>query len=256
MIGSVESSLQPFTVSIPVFSGPLDLLLGLIERAELDITTIALAQVTAPFLAYIRRPDNFKPEELSGFLLIAARLMVIKSEALLPRPPVREAGEEDPGDELIRQLILYKKYKEISEILRDREFGGLRTFLRLAPPLKIEGKLELSGLTFQDLVNAYESITLESTTLGLAISRISTPVVTIRQRISDITDALRKSGRSTFGRLVENQHDRTTVVVTFLALLELVKQYVVYAHQETPFAEIDITPTGDLNADIDLEFAD
>lgn len=247
---------QVYSVSLPVFSGPMDLLLGLIERAELDITTVALAQVTGPFLAYIRGLENFKPEELSGFLSMAARLMVIKSEALLPRPPVREAGEEEPGDDLVRQLMLYKKYKEISGLLRDKDERGSRTFLRLAPPVRVEGKLDLSGLSIQDLVKAYDAILSESTRLTAAIHRIHTPTVSIRQRIDHITDSLRKTGHSTFGRLIQDRQDRAAVIVTFLALLELIKQYVVSAQQEAPFSEIEISPLGDLNAAIEIEFSD
>src|SRR5512142_586785 len=93
-----------YQVTTPVYEGPLDLLLQLIERAELDITRLALAQVTDQYLAYLRGMEDRLAEEVSAFLVIAARLLQIKSEALLPRPPVREAGEEDPGEALAQQL--------------------------------------------------------------------------------------------------------------------------------------------------------
>jgi hypothetical protein len=92
-----------YTVNTPVYEGPLDLLLQLIERAELDITAIALAAVTDQYLTYIRAlQNNARPDEISAFLVIATKLIQIKSEALLPRPPVREVGEEDPGESLVR----------------------------------------------------------------------------------------------------------------------------------------------------------
>jgi segregation and condensation protein A len=95
-----------YTVRLPVYEGPLDLLLELIERAELDITKIALAQVTDQYLSHLRQITQRDLDDLASFLVVAARLLQIKSEALLPRPPEREPGEEDPGDALARQLIL------------------------------------------------------------------------------------------------------------------------------------------------------
>src|SRR5512141_3340568 len=136
-----------YTVHTPVYDGPLDLLLNLIERAELDITTVSLASVTESYLNYIRSLEQVNPEEISAFLLIAAKLLQIKSEALLPRPPSREHGEEDLGQALVDQLKLYKRYKEIGGWLHERQEKNLRTFLRIAPPPKVEPKLDLSNLT-------------------------------------------------------------------------------------------------------------
>jgi len=99
----------PYAVQLPVFEGPLDLLLELIERAELDITRVSLAQVTHQYLEYLRLVPAHDLADLAAFLVVAARLLQIKSEALLPRPPTREPGEEDPGDALARQHIAYKK---------------------------------------------------------------------------------------------------------------------------------------------------
>src|SRR5260221_40455 len=136
-----------YTVQLPVYAGPLDLLLQLIERDELDITRVSLAQVTDQFLAYLKVLETMDLGDIADFLVIAARLILIKSEALLPRPVERQPGEEDPGDELARLLIAYKRYKEIAGTLRQREEAGLRTYLRLAPPPKMEAQLDLSGVT-------------------------------------------------------------------------------------------------------------
>jgi len=102
-----------YTVQTPVYEGPLDLLLDLIERAELDITAVSLALVTDQYLAYINGMEERNADEISAFLVIAAKLVQIKSEALLPRPPAREPGEEDAGQSLVDQLKLYKRFKEI-----------------------------------------------------------------------------------------------------------------------------------------------
>ena len=145
-----------YKVQTSVYEGPLDLLLSLIERAELDITAISLATVTDQYLSYLHGLEQLMPDEISTFLVIAAKLVQIKSEALLPRPPEREPGEEDPGTELIDQLKLYKRYKEIAGWLVERQENNLRTYLRVAPPPKVEAKLDLSNLTLEGLLAAAE----------------------------------------------------------------------------------------------------
>src|SRR5215208_4201531 len=136
-----------YNVHTPVYEGPLDLLLNLIERAELDITSVSLAMVTDQYLAYIRSLEQMNADEISAFLVIAAKLLQIKSEALLPRPPSRAIAEEDLGRSLVDQLKLYKRYKEIGIWLHERQESNLRTFLRIAPPPRVEPKLDLSNLT-------------------------------------------------------------------------------------------------------------
>src|SRR3990170_760696 len=123
-----------YTVHTPVYEGPLDLLLNLIQHAELDITSVSLAMVTDQYLGYIKNLEQINADEISAFLVIAAKLLQIKSEALLPRPPARVPGEEDIGRSLVDQLKLYKRYKEIGVWMNAREQANLRTYLRVAPP--------------------------------------------------------------------------------------------------------------------------
>jgi segregation and condensation protein A len=245
-----------YTVAIPVYEGPLALLLGLIERAELDITTVALAQVTDQYLVYVRTLEQVTPEEISSFLVIASKLIQIKSEALLPRPPVREMGETDPAEDLARQLRLYKRYKEIGSWLEDRQSKNLRTFLRVAPPPKVEAKLDLSGITLADLLEAAERIFAmeqEKQSLGTVITA---PKITIREKIELIATRLRVERTATFRGLLGETPTRLEIVVTFLALLELVKRYRVQAQQETLFSDIAIQPMEEFKEgeEFDLEF--
>ena len=101
-----------YRVNLPVFEGPLGLLLSLIEREELDITKVSLAQVTDQYLAYLEQIEQVRPEILADFLVVAAKLILIKSQALLPRPPViSPEGEADVGDDLVEQLRMYKQFK-------------------------------------------------------------------------------------------------------------------------------------------------
>lgn len=243
-----------YTVNTPVFEGPLDLLLQLIERAELDITSIALATVTDQYLTYIRAlQQNARAEEISAFLVIAAKLIQIKSEALLPRPPVREVGEEDPGEALARQLRIYKRFKELANTLEQREDQGLHTYLRLAPPPKVEGRLDLSDITLPDLLDAANSIFANQKDKQALGTVISAPKVTIREKIAYIADALGKDKNSSFKLLVGEATSRLEIVVTFLALLELVKRYRVSARQDGLFGSIEIERSDEWDQDEEFE---
>lgn len=247
-----------YEVATTIYQGPLDLLLQLIERSELDITKVALAEVTRPFLDYVKKLQNRHAEEVSGFLLIAARLMQIKSEALLPRPPEREPDEEDPSDALIQQLVIYKRFKEISQILWKRDQEGTKTYLRMAAPPQVESKLDMSGLTLDDLIKAASRIyanAAEKQSLGTIVRA---PRVTIREKIKHITWALKSTGRSTFRELLTGKFSRMEAVVTFLAVLELVKMYRIKASQDHLFGEINIEPTEQWNdgEELELEFTE
>ena len=188
-----------YTVNTPVYEGPLDLLLRLIERAELDITAIALATVTDQYLTYIHAlQENARADEISAFLVIAAKLIQIKSEALLPRPPTREIGEEDPAESLAQQLRIYKRFKEIANLLEGREARGLRTYLRLAPPPKVEARLDLSDITLTDLLEAAESIFMNEKEKQALGTIISAPKVTIREKITYISETLGRDKNSNF----------------------------------------------------------
>ena len=241
-----------YTVTTPVYAGPLDLLLQLIEHAQLDITSVALAQVTDQYLAYIHQMQ-VPADEISAFLVVAAKLLQIKSEALLPRPPVREAGEEDLGEALARQLQIYKRFKELANWLDERESRHLRTYLRVAPPLKIEGRLDLSDITLADLLAAAESIFSEEADKQALGTVISAPRITIREKISLIAERLGRNPNTTFNSLLGQKPTRLEVVVTFLALLELVKRYRVAAQQEGLFTDIRIEKMEDWGKDEELE---
>ena len=148
-----------YQINIGAYDGPLDLLLNLIERSELDITAISLVQVTSQYLQQIEQMKEDRIDNLIDFIVVGARLTQIKSRALLPQDPLvsdpEGADEEDPAAALIRQLKQYKTFKDSSQWLGQREKAGLRTYLRLAPPPKIEKKLDLSGVTVNTLLEAF-----------------------------------------------------------------------------------------------------
>ncbi len=237
----VEYQARQYHIQTPVYQGPLDLLLQLIVHAELDITKLALAQITDQYLAHLEQLEERSPEEVSAFLVIAAKLLQIKSEALLPRPPQREEGEEDPGEALVRQLREYRRFKKAAAWLKERHAAGLRAYVRLAPPPKIETRLDLRGLTAQDLAQAAQRVFSMRPRRPLS-TVIAPPKVTIRDKIRHIVRTLARRGKATFSTLLGQRPTRLETVVTFLALLELVKQRLVDAQQEQLFGEIEISP--------------
>ncbi len=242
-----------YKVQTPVYEGPLDLLLNLIERAELSITAISLAAVTDQYLAYLRGLEQTKPDEISAFLVIAAKLVQIKSEALLPRPIEREPGEEDPGVELVELLTLYKRFKEIALWMEERQTNNLRAYLRVAPPPKAEAKLDLSNLTFEKLIAAAESAFSKGKKKESLGTIIAPPRVTIREKIDYIVKTMRAVQRMTFSGLITDKATRIEIVVTFLAMLELIKRYRISARQEVLFGEIEFERAEDWREDEEIE---
>jgi len=247
-----------FSVDTLVYEGPLDLLVQLIDRAELEITAIAIAQVTDQFLKHIRSLAAIPAEEVSAFLVMAARLVQIKSEALLPRPPQREAGEEDPAEDLARQLIEYKRYKEIATLLNQQQASGRRTYLRLAPPPKIEGQLDLAGIGVRELWFAALEVFSRAPDQEPLESVVSRPKVTIRQKIRNIVRRIREFGRTRFTDILGDNRTKIDIVVSFLAMLELIKRERVAATQAELFGEIEILPSDawDDTTDFELEFGE
>lgn len=248
---------EGYSISTEVYAGPLDLLLELIERAELDITRLALAQVTDQYLDYLHKLEDRNAAEVSAFLVIAARLVQIKSAALLPRPSLDLVGPtpEDDAEALARQLILYKRFKELAQHLDKQDLAGLHTYLRIAPPPKasLPARLDLSGVNLQDLLQAARDVFHSQRQLAPLSQVVTMPRVTIREKITRLIETLRQTGQATFRSILSPQSTRVEVVVTFLAMLELIKRRLVHAQQDTLFGDIAIQPQGDLSQELDAE---
>lgn len=231
-----------YHVELPVFQGPLDLLLGLIEQEELDITKISLAQVTDQYLGYLDVIKETDPDELTDFLVIAAKLILIKSTVLLPRPPasVIEDEEEDVGDELARQLLLYKQFKEIAAHLREIEETGQRNFIRLVPPPKIEPKLIPGELSLHDLLQAAREAMAVRPPDPDVDEVVAPMLVTIGQQMAHIRQEITSRTYVSFKDLLSQQKHRIEIIVTLLAVLELIKRQVILADQPDYFGDIII----------------
>ena len=203
-----------YRVTLPVFEGPLDLLLYLIERQELDITHVSLAQVTNQYLDYLSQARERDPDNLADFLVVAAKLLLIKSRVLLPQSPSPPSPEEDVGDDLVQQLMEYKRFKEASRWLKDIEGQGLRSYVRLAAAPPLERSLDLGDVTLDNLLAAIRQV-LAVKPPGPSIDNAVLPItITIADQM-DLIERETDQGRSaSFLRLLEQATNRIEVVVT------------------------------------------
>jgi len=228
-----------YQIQLPVFEGPLDLLLQLIEREELDITTVALAKVTDQYLAYLAEMERCQAKELADFIAVAAKLLLIKSLALLSRPSELPPEAEDVGDELVRQLQEYKRFKEIAALLDERAQQGLHSYVRIAPLPHLDPQLDLGNVTFSDLVALVQEAldAVPAAPVGEVVTR---PPVTIAEQIARIEDRLTRRQQIRFREVLSGATTRIEVIVTLLAVLELIKRDQVQVRQEELFGEIII----------------
>lgn len=230
-----------YQIVTPVYQGPLDLLLQLIENAELDITSLALAQVTDQYLKHLEELEDLPADEISAFLVIAAKLIQIKSEALLPKQSSVRDDEEDIGDELARQLIAYKRYREIANILAERKDLGFQTFIRLSSPaVDVKDTLDLAGFGVDQLFELASGIfakEIERQSISTVVER---PKVTIKDKINQISNLFQSSDQLSFREILGDQFDRLDVVISFLAILELIKGNFVKVVQDGIFTDIQI----------------
>ncbi len=230
-----------YQVALPVFEGPLDLLLHLIERQELDITKVSLAQVTHQYLDYLARISERNPEDLADFLVVAAKLLLIKSRMLLPQPPAPPpAEEEDVGDDLVRQLVEYKKFKDIARWLKEIEECGQQAYIRLPGPPPVEPVVDLGEVTLDELLAAMREALDLKPPLPSVNNTVAPITITIADQMALIERRTAGSRRVRFRQLLEDAENRIEIIVTLLALLEMVKQLRVRMRQDRLFGEIYI----------------
>jgi len=226
-----------YVVYLPAFEGPLDLLLHLIEKRQMEITTISLVTVTDQYLAYLQQWDTetLPLANMAAFVAIAARLLFIKSQSLLPHSIKEEVNSEvesavTMAEELQRHLIEYKLVKEIATHLRQREEQGLQTHGRSGLLAGIETQLAwmpptLVGLEAQSLARAFQRL-LELQAKEAAennTSLLPTARVRVSERIAEIVSRLHECKRVLLAEVLENEGSRFVIIVTFLAVLELWK---------------------------------
>jgi segregation and condensation protein A len=234
---------EPWRVRLEVFEGPLDLLLTLVQRQALDITTVALARVTDQYLRYLATLEALDAGALAAFCEVAATLLLLKSRALLPRPPEPEPDELAEAEALAERLRQYRRVRQAAAALGEREAQGLRAFVRQAPPPELPPKLEAGEVSPDDLARAFAAALAEAA--KVAPPEVGGPAapppprLRLVDRLQALHTLLTARGRVTFREaLLGAQPTREYIVVSFLAVLELLRRRLIRATQPELFGEI------------------
>ncbi|WP_223066595.1 segregation and condensation protein A [Paenibacillus caui] len=238
---------------LETFEGPLDLLLHLIDKAEIDIHEISISDITDQYMDYLHSMQELELEITSEFLVMAATLLSIKSKQLLPKPPVElwedeydmyDYEEEDPQEELIRRLIEYRKFKNIAGVLHDKEWERSLIFTKepedLTPYLPEVPDNPVKGLHVSDLITVFQKA-LRKAVKRNTVARIQRDEISVKDRIKEVVTVLETAGRGgrvLFSKLLHEEMYRHEVVVTFLAILELMKMKLIICYQNKLFDDI------------------
>ena len=248
-----------YEVHLKQFEGPLDLLLHLIEQAEVDIKDVFVSEITAQYLAYMQELEYMDMDTASEFIAMAATLLYIKSRMLLPKPP-KETEEEDPAEALIRQLRDYKAVKEAGGRLSDLLDHMRGTYTKLPeefplPPQEIfwtESAPEGLFAAFSELLQKC----IETQERHITVQEVRADPFTVRRQLRKIRAVLRARHEVAFEELFESGTSKMEMIVTFMALLDMITRAEVILHQRRPYEKITITASNLSDEDGDAEYMD
>lgn len=230
---------HPYSIKVPVFEGPLDLLLHLIKENKIDIYDIPIALITNQYLEYLEIMKELNLEIASDFLVMAATLIYIKSRMLLPKDePLWEEKQDDPRENLVQRLLEYQSIKEASFKLKEREEVWSNIFPR--PPFQMddrsfEPELYLFDLNIFDLLSAFKKVISKAPPESITITK---ETLTVKDRISAIIEFLHNKHVARFEDLFEEDKTKIMIIITFLALLEVLRLNLARAYQDRDFGTI------------------
>lgn len=239
-------------VKLNVFEGPLDLLLHLIDKNKIDIYDIPIVEITDQYMEYIHSMEKEDLGIMSEFMVMAATLLDIKCKMLLPKEVNEEGEEEDPRAELVQKLLEYKMYKYMSYELKDKMDAAANVYYREADipkeVLKYKEPVDpaelLRGMTLEKLNAIFKSvIRRQEDKIDPIRSRFGTiekEEVSLSEKMLELKEFAEKHKKFSFRALLEKQHSRIQVIVTFLSILELMKMGHIHVDQKTLFGEIEI----------------
>ena len=234
-----SESTTEYTVKLDNFEGPLDLLLFLIREQEIDIYDIPIASITQQYLEYIELMHMLDLDVAGEYIVMAATLLRIKSKMLLPHEEVEDDVQpEDPRQELVRQLLAYQQFKEVAVALSEKEESQRSVFLRSFTPFEEDVEIEepLQKVTFFDLLKAFREALTRCT--EPSFYPIQRPVVSVEDRIQEISDRLAQEGKISFQELLATDTSRAALIVTFIALLEMIRRKGCIVRQTKLFGDI------------------
>ncbi len=232
--------MKNYKVQLENFEGPLDLLLSLIDENKLDISEISLAKITDQYLYYLKNNQNLDIAEIADFLLIAAKLLYLKSKLLLPDVNFGIEAEEDAND-LERQLKIYKEYHDARKILQKLINKHNFTYSRVTPLIKIKAEfLPPKNIKTEDLQFAMERLINSLKPIFKIPKKLIDKTINIKEKIEHIETLLNERESIAFSEFIKDRSNKTEIIVVFLAMLELMKKRTINAHQEFLFEEITI----------------
>lgn len=252
--------MENMTVKLESFSGPLDLLYHLIEKNEIDIYDIPIAELTEQYIEFINREENRNMESMSEFVVMAATLIEIKSRMLLPKTEYEEP-EDDPREALVQRLLEYKKYKGITDILVQKSDEAAKLFYRepdiIIPELMKKDELTieecLKGVTIEGLYKAFRDVMIRKEKkidrVRSGFNSVRRDNFTVDEKIIRLRDTLRISPRVKFYEMFTDDSSKEEILITFLAILELIRRNSISVEQDDVFGEIVISVKE--NADFD-----
>ena len=241
---------QALEVFLEAFEGPLDLLLYLIRRQNLDILDIPIAEITRQYMEYIELMKEVQLELAGEYLVMAAMLAEIKSRMLLPRPPIEEGEEVDPRAELVRRLQEYERYKQAGEDIDAMPRVNRDVYPAQAEVHDHRAPQALPDLTMKELLIAFKEVLHRADMF--TSHHVGREQLSVRQRMSDVLAGLKEAEFCEFTTLFKPEEGRLGVVVTFLALLELIKQHLIELVQAEAFAQIHVKAATGVH-DVDLD---
>jgi len=229
---------QALEVFLEAFEGPLDLLLYLIRRQNLDVLNIPIFEITRQYVKYIELMSDLQLDLVGEYLLMAAMLAEIKSRMLLPRLETEEENEEDPRAELVRRLLEYERYKKAADGIMEMPRMERDTFQTSAEPMERKVVQKLPDLQLNELLVAFKDVLARAEML--AHHHIQAEALSVRQRMSEVLERIRSSEFTEFTSLFDPAEGRMGVTVTFLSLLELLKEGLIELAQGDPYSPIHI----------------
>lgn len=242
-----------YRVQLKNFEGPLDLLLFFIKRDELDIYDIPISYITKEFLEYLHLMEELDLDVASEFILMASMLMAIKARMMIPREESEEEelDENDPRYELVQKLLEYKRYKEMAEKMADIDEQTRKQYMRGYPEAdEVEQQATgeaLQDVTLFDLISAFKKV-LQDIERKNVVHHVEKIEATIEQQSEFVLNRLQEHGRQSFQQLCSNITNRVVVVVTFLAMLEMIKEQQInlfLGNEPTEF-HIDLKPVDEI----------
>lgn len=234
-----------YEITIDGFDGPLDLLLHLVKKSNINIIDININDITKQYLEYINKMEELNLDVASEYLIMAAELLEIKSNSLLPKPEVSEEEEEDPREKLIKRLLEYEQYKKVTEDFREFESKRQEVYTREPDNLdeyKTEEAIDY-GVDLNDLINAFKNFIDQKEYEKPLNTKITNKEYSITKRSSEIKDILKKKKKVNFTDLFE-VYNKEFIVITFLSILSMARNGEISIEQESNFNNIVIKEKG------------